>query len=327
MHFKVLDVGPRALIGAFVLFLSACNAPDSEPLPPHSFAFAVFGDGPYFEREEDEFNGVIREVNEADLEWFLHVGDIQWGRCSDENYRQRFEWLNEISHPVIYTPGDNEWTDCHESGNGDYDPLDRLASLRRIFFSNPTQSLGGRRIPLVTQAADSSFSEFVENRRWTHAGLVFATIHVVGSWNGLKSFEERTADHDAEVQTRMDAAISWLADTFVIARRDSSESVFIAIHANIGFLPDFRSWEAFEEFLPQLKSHVGAFEGNVYLIHGDTHVFNVDQPLLDDTGQPYSNFTRIETFGSPDIGWLRVVVDTLQGRVTNVEPRLSKGWL
>lgn len=62
------------------------------------------------------------------------------------------------------------------------------------------------------------------------------------------------------------------------------------------------------------------------LIHGDSHTHRVDHPFLDEHGVPYPNFTRLETFGSPDIGWVRVVVDTLAGRIARVEPRLIRGW-
>ena len=67
--------------------------------------------------------------------------------------------------------------------------------------------------------------------------------------------------------------------------------------------------------------------GHVLLIHGDSHIQRVDRPFRDSTGTPYPNFSRIETFGPPEIGWLRVVVDTLQGRVVEVEPRMMRGWL
>ena len=67
--------------------------------------------------------------------------------------------------------------------------------------------------------------------------------------------------------------------------------------------------------------------GRVLLIHGDSHIQRVDRPFRDSTGTPYPNFSRIETFGPPEIGWLRVVVDTLQGRVVEVEPRMMRGWL
>ena len=35
---------------------------------------------------------------------------------------------------MIYVPGDNEWTDCHRANNGGYDPLERLAFLRAMFY-------------------------------------------------------------------------------------------------------------------------------------------------------------------------------------------------
>ena len=34
--------------------------------------------------------------------------------------------LSNLRGPVIYTPGDNEWTDCHRVNNGGYNPLERL---------------------------------------------------------------------------------------------------------------------------------------------------------------------------------------------------------
>ena len=62
----------------------------------------------------------------------VHVGDIKNGstRC-DTTYFQHLRLLRDASTiPLIYTPGDNEWTDCHRANNGAYDPLERLAVLR-----------------------------------------------------------------------------------------------------------------------------------------------------------------------------------------------------
>jgi len=77
----------------------------------------------------------------------------------------------------------------------------------------------------------------------------------------------------------------------------------------------------------RLEQVVKGFPGQVLLIHGDSHTQRVDHPLLDrQTGQPLPNFTRLETFGSPDIGWVRVVVDTVAGRIVQYEPRLMPQW-
>jgi len=46
------------------------------------------------------------------------------------------------------------------------------------------------------------------------------------------------------------------------------------------------------------------------LIHGDTHRYRVDHPLVDPaTHKPVERFTRIESFGSPSVDWIRVSVD------------------
>lgn len=66
--------------------------------------------------------------------------------------------------------------------------------------------------------------------------------------------------------------------------------------------------------------------GPVLLIHGDSHHQRVDQPLKDDVGRTYENFTRLKTFGFPDTGWIRVVVDTVAGRFVEFEPRVMRGW-
>ena len=71
---------------------------------------------------------------------------------------------------------------------------------------------------------------------------------------------------------------------------------------------------------------MATFPGDVLLIHGDTHVYRRDQPLTDEEGGVLANFTRLETFGSPDVGWVRVVADTVKGDVLEIEPRLMKRW-
>jgi hypothetical protein len=141
-----------------------------------------------------------------DLSWVLHVGDIFDRPCTDDQYRTALNRFNSLRHPVIYTPGDNEWTDCWLPGSGGFAPRERLASLRKIFFGGPRQSLGGRRVPLQTQADRQEFREFVENVRWSHAGVVFATLHLIGSRNGSRSFPKRVAADDEEVQRRTAAA-------------------------------------------------------------------------------------------------------------------------
>ncbi|HEX2211080.1 MAG TPA: hypothetical protein VHG93_25580 [Longimicrobium sp.] len=300
--------------------LAACGEPDAPPpapLPANSFAFAVFGDGPYSRGEARRFDWLVEEVNEADLA-FVHVGDILGADCSDDVYDDRLEKMNSIRHPVVYTPGDNEWTDCYPRG---HDPLDRLARIRRTFFRDPDRSLGGRRMPLQTQARDRRYREFRENQRWTRGGFVFATVHLVGSANGTRPFRGRRRENDAEVARRTAAAIAWMDAAFAEARRTGARGVVLVTHANVGIDPRNEPRQGYGGFVDALERQVAGFRGPVVLIHGDTHHARVDHPLRDRGGEAYRNFTRVESYGSPDIGWTRVVVDSVAGRVTAYEPR------
>lgn len=46
----------------------------------------------------------------------------------------------------------------------------------------------------------------------------------------------------------------------------------------------------------------------VVLVYGDSHTCRIDKPKISE--QRLLNFTRVETFGSPDAHWVRASVDT-----------------
>jgi hypothetical protein len=226
---------------------------------------------------------------------------------------------------LIYTPGDNDWTDCHNERAGGYEPIDRLARLRAIFFADG-QSLGRRKLALHGQASDPRYAQFRENLRWSHRGVLFATIHMVGDNNNLG----RTAAQDVEYRERDAANIAWLREIFAVATRDGSRALAIFTQANprferafpagrvrsMGLRPAPTTPSGFAAFLTALEAEVVAFGKPVAFLHGDTHYFRVDQPLFTtgaegpgDRGRQVENFTRVESFGFPEAHWIRVIVD------------------
>jgi hypothetical protein len=301
--------------------------PDAQPLPPGCFAFGVFGDGPYRAWEVGRFRRLLHDVNRTDVVWLIHVGDIFMYPCTDDNYRRSLNAMNSIDHPVVYTPGDNEWADCHGDIAGGYDPLERLAFLRSFFFAAPDRSLGAQPMRLESQGEDSTHAEFVENARWVRGGFVFATIHMVGAENATEPYPGRGRAHDAEVARRTDAALAWMDDAFALADSRGLKGVVIAMHGSPGLQYHPRPRAGYEAFLDRLEVRVKEFGGPVLLIHGDGHTFRVDHSLRDRaTGEPLANFTRLETFGSPDVGWVRVVVDSVAGEIVVYEPRKTRRW-
>ncbi len=280
----------------------------------------LWGDVPYSDHQQTV--GVPNLLDDMDLQrvdFSVHVGDIKSGssRCDDVVYTQALQFFNSLRTPAMYTPGDNEWTDCDRPNNGAYSSRERLAFIRSTFFSGP-QSWGRRRLTQEVQAAP-----YVENRRWHVGNVTYATLHVVGSDNNLGD----TAPDPAEWQARDAATNAWLRETFAAARSRGALGVMLFIQANPGFdLSDptraptrnpatLEPRDGFFNFLTELRREVVAFDRPVALVHGDSHYFRVDKPFLDRNGNRIEHFTRVEVPGdnaqssSNDVQWVKANVD------------------
>jgi len=329
VHVRTRRLLVAAIFVAFVIaaVLSA-GPPAPSPNAPGTFAFAVLGDAPYYVWEAIKYRLVLQDLRAHDLRIVLHVGDIFWRPCSDARYERSLRWFNSLPPPVMYTPGDNEWTDCWTQQEGGYDPQERLAHLRQVFFPSP-QTLGGRRLAVVTQASQQPFREFVEHVRWTHEGIVFATVHLVGSGNGTERYPGRTARSDEAVVKRTAAATAWIRETFAGAIAAGAAAVVVGFHANPAFerSPGDAERETYEPFLTALEEGIEAFARPVLVTQGDDHIYLVDHPLVRrTTGRQLDNLTRLQVPGSPLVGWVRVVVTPRPNVTFAFEPRVVPRW-
>ncbi len=273
------------------------------------FRFALFGDTPYSEQERAKLPAMFKTMALSNLDFAVHDGDIKdgGGRCSDELYMDRYQLFQSALFPLIYVPGDNEWTDCHRLFSGLFDPVERLNRLRAIFFSTG-ESLGKKRLPLERQGdVDGRFKPYRENVRWMRGRVMFVTLNMPGSANNWG----KGPSPSPEFVARAKANKAWLGDSFALAHRRRDAVLFVIIQAN----PDFESFNAkrqnlaYGEFLQQLTELTLGFPGKVVLVHGDTHQQHVDQPMRDPrTQQVMRRFVRIETFGAPYMGWTEITV-------------------
>lgn len=274
------------------------------------FTFAAIGDTPYFlPADYDRFERLIGEINRRAPAFTVHIGDIKSGstRCSDDMFEKVAEYFGRFEAPLVYTPGDNEWTDCHRANNGAFDPLERLAKIRAMFFPDD-MSFGKKRLKLAQQSADPKFRKFVENARWAHNNVGFATLHIIGSNNNLQR-NRATVDEYLE---RNEANLAWLAASFAEARDQSRAALVLSLQANPYFEkhPDERS--GFNDFLAMLERETIAFRKPVLLIHGDSHYFRVDQPMMAGAGaqrRRVDSFVRLEVYGERDVHGVLVSVD------------------
>ena len=199
------------------------------------FTFVVLGDMPYGPREQayPAFKALIGEINHRAPIFTFHLGDTKSGLdpCSDETLLEQRDFMNSFASALVYTPGDNEWTDCHRLLAGAYDPLDRLRFIREHYFQTAL-SLGEQPIRLERQAdVMPGFEPFVENSRFIWGDVWFVTAHVVGSNNNFDAVEG--SDATREFLARDEADRVWLADSFDKAAAVAAEAVVVAIHADM----------------------------------------------------------------------------------------------
>lgn len=315
---------------AATISLSGCGGFVSPAPPPDGFAFAALGDAPYYWWEENQFLRVLQQLDDSELALVLHVGDIFWRPCSDGMMQRRRAQFDALRHPLVYTPGDNEWADCWEPRVGGFRPRERLDRLRQIYFAEPAASLGARPIPLTSQGGRGNYPEFVENARWWHDGVLFMTVHLVGSRNFREPFAGRSASDDAESVRRTLAAAQWMRESFAEAAEAEARAVVVAFHANPGLEepPDDPYRMAFEPFLQAFEAEVESFARPVLAVHGDDHEYTVDQPLRSRaSGQALDNLTRLQVPGSPDVGWVHVSVAPGSPQPFSFEPYRIPDWM
>lgn len=97
----------------------------------------AFGDMPYHNPEDlQRFERLTKSVNQDRPAFSVHVGDIKSGQsnCNDEYFYLIKNLFMHFNGPLIYTPGDNEWTDCTRPECGGYDQLERLQKIRQVFY-------------------------------------------------------------------------------------------------------------------------------------------------------------------------------------------------
>ncbi len=252
-----------------------------------TFTFAAIGDVPYGPPEE--LSALTARLNRQPLTFTLHLGDIKTGtsRCSDDVYLKIRGLFDEFDKPLIYTPGDNEWTDCHRVLAGSYDPLERLEKIRSLFFATAL-SLGKQRIPLQSQHADARFARYVENLRWAHGKVSFATLHLVGSNNNWQP----ELPSVSEFAAREEANLAWLHDTFAAAKARNDVAVVLAMQADT-FMTEPGPASGFTRWLAALADEVAHWGKPVLLLQGDTHRYRVDRPLKSSDGKVLANLQRI----------------------------------
>ncbi len=323
---------PGALLPAVLALGIAVAAPAAASTAHHAaarshaddaFSYAVYGDAPYGTSptdtsETDATPAFIRTVNaDRAVSGVLHVGDIHSGSqyCTQAYDQQVADLWSAFADPLVYTPGDNEWTDCHKKkeGGGAFNattgqidfvtdptgasvsyaggnPVDNLALVRSIFFPTPGATLGSGRLRVLSQAqvdnrAHPTDGQYVENVLWQRDGVLFVSVNVPGGsnndadpWYGAPV---ASPQQTTEASNRTGAALRWLDRAFGTAARVGARSVVVMSQADLWDLDgkDVSHLANYEPIVASLAAHTTAFGKPVLLLGGDSHVYRSDNPL------------------------------------------------
>jgi hypothetical protein len=158
-------------------------------------------------------------------------------------FQARLADFQTFADPLVYTPGDNEWTDCHRANNGGFVPTERLGVIRQLFFARPGRTLGREKVEIAYQSR-----AYPENVAWSDRGVIFGAVHVVGSnddravWfadrkdavgNPVPETRRETALRTREYTAREAATLDWLDTVFDAAERTRAPGVVIAMQADM----------------------------------------------------------------------------------------------
>ena len=308
------------IFSSLLLMLMACTSQAQQP-----FTFVALGDLPYGipQNSYGAYRSLIDKINQESPAFSVHVGDFKSGstHCSDEEFANQLEHFKRFTGALIYTPGDNEWTDCHRSNNGQYDPLERLTALRQRFFT-PGVSLGAKPIPVQNQSVVMpTWGRYIENVRWLNQGVMFATVHIVGSNNNLES---RDIAANREFFERDAANVAWIQATFEQARLQQASAIVIAFQADV--METKTQWEDFPAFSGFRKSMAETllplaknWGKPVLIVHGDSHQFKIDQPFQMDK-KTLTNVTRLIVPGASDVRAVKVNVSNAKFSFELISP-------
>lgn len=291
-----------------------------------SFTFVALGDMPYsIPGDFERYERLIDSINQAKPSFSIFIGDSKSGAspCSDEYNLVVKKYFDKFKMPLIYSIGDNEWTDCHRVLAGSYDPLERLQALRSMFFSD-NRSQGQSRIQLHRQSdLIPQFSAIVENSYWIKNNFLFVNLHIPGSNNNF----DRNEEAKQEYFHRNQANLAWIDYVFQVMETRKLSGIILAYQADMFYSPKQASdlSSGYRDTLLSLTKHSQNSQKPVLLIHGDTHRLKIDQPLLAiDQKYVLENVMRLQVMGADQVQAVEISVQPKSEQPFSFKPLILK---
>jgi hypothetical protein len=191
---------------------------------------------PYNALGRAQYPALLEDINRSRVAFSVFDGDLKSGGdgpCSDDLYTTALANFNSLKRPLVWLPGDNDWTDCwgrYGPSTLPYsDPIERL-NYERTLFTSTDQSLGQKTLTLTRQGAG-----YPENVRWKYGPIVYIGLNAQGSndnypyagVDGETRSPAEIARQRAEEIARKSANLQWLHDGFDYAKRVKAKGVLV----------------------------------------------------------------------------------------------------
>lgn len=313
----------------------------------NTYSIGLFGDMPYGALGRSQYPNLLADINRKHVAFSIFDGDLQAGGdgpCTDSLYTTALANFNKLQRPLVWVPGDNDWTDCwgrYGAAQQPYqDPIERLQHERQLFDST-SQSLGQKTLTLTRESSEGGqYAQYSENVRWIYGPVVYLGMNVQGSNDNYpypdtdgesgavitRSAAEIQRERDEET-ARKAANLHWLDEGFAYAKRIHAKGVLIDWQGDPNFNNEQHQanphdWDAFPDYVNALRDGTVSFGGQVVLVHGDSHYFKMDKPINLPSGGVLANFTRVETFGARQTHWVSATIDPHDPNLFEFEPRI-----
>ncbi|AEI76513.1 hypothetical protein CNE_1c11580 [Cupriavidus necator N-1] len=297
------------------------------PARPQLTRIALIADLPQWPAAEANAAALLDYFGERKLDLVIHAGGIKGDTesCSDAVLGSRQQLLNQSPLPLVYVPGETDWSECRLPVNGGFDAVERLNRLRELFFPEDA-TLGRHPRPLLRQSDQALFRSFRENMRMEVGDILLVGMNLPGDNNHYRDEGGR----NGEFEDRREANRQWLARAFSVARQRDLNGIVVVVHADPHFangwekkgrptlLDGFmrhRTRDGYLEFKRQLRELAGRFRGQVLLVHaggnganGADNGFGIDKPLRDAAGKVMQNFTRVSLPTDTVAQWAELVI-------------------
>lgn len=291
-----------------------------------SFRFVALGDMPYAIPDDYlRYERLISAINKLNPSFSIFIGDTKSGStpCSNEYNAIVKQYFNQFNAPLIYSIGDNEWTDCHRPMAGSYDPIERLETLRATFF-NTNQSLGKKSI-LLTRQADTNikYAKYVENSYWVKNQFLFVNLHIPGSNNNFEQDERSKAEYSERNQANLD----WIKNSFALASSKGYKGIILSYQADMFYTPNqaIDPSSGYRDTLLLLSSEAQKLKLPTLLIHGDSHRLILDQPLKTiNQKHIIENVLRLQVMGAEQVQAVEITVNPKSEQPFSFTPILIK---